>query len=354
MAVPGALLYSSRNVATELFAATARLSSSAVAAAIPPACRRPVETLPAPHREGDDLLVELPAWQPRLLARHLVPAFGAITPTPYSVRFELAVEAAPGWSGWVGTATLGPAEFGPIASVDDAVESNVDLWQAKRPVQRIRMRVRLRADDVGALLEAPWLFTLSAWDGTTTDSAPVAGPVALRVPALSQLAEGGALGSRVCSPTSVAMVLGYWNAAERVSVLAAEMFHPALDLFGVWPAAIRAAARRGVVGYLLRFPDWASAAWCLARGVPIVASVRYASGELPGAAIASTPGHLLVLTGYEDDVVLVNDPAAPNAATVPRRYPLADLARIWLTRTGVGYVLFGGGLDGPLRDLPHA
>ena len=83
-----------------------------------------------------------------------------------------------------------------------------------------------------------------------------------------------------------------------------------------------------------------SAAWCLAEGVPIVASVRYGAGELAGAAIESTTGHLLVLTGYDGATVLANDPAAPTAREVPRRYALADLRRVWLERSGVGYVLF--------------
>jgi hypothetical protein len=134
--------------------------------------------------------------------------------------------------------------------------------------------------------------------------------------------------------------LAYYGAPVTVAALAAEMFHPALDLYGVWPAAIRAASRRGVGGYLLRFPDWAAAAWCLEGGMPVIASVRYGAGELMGAAIAETSGHLLVLTGYGDGEVFVNDPAAPSTSEVARRYRLDDLRRVWLARSGVGYVLF--------------
>jgi hypothetical protein len=118
------------------------------------------------------------------------------------------------------------------------------------------------------------------------------------------------------------------------------MFHPGTDLYGVWPAAVLAAGRRGLVGYLLRFPEWSAAAWCLEQGLPVIASIRYAAGELTGAAVAETRGHLVVLTGIEGEQALVNDPAAPTAAGVPRRYPIAELARVWLERTGVGYVLF--------------
>jgi hypothetical protein len=136
------------------------------------------------------------------------------------------------------------------------------------------------------------------------------------------------------------MVLAYYGARVDLAALAREIFHPGLDRFGVWPAAIVAAARRGLAGYLLRFPDWASAAWCLERGMPVIASVRYGAGELAGAAIAETTGHLLVLTGWEGGEVLVNDPAAATAGEVARRYPLDGLRRVWLARAGIGYVLF--------------
>lgn len=286
------------------------------------------------------MLLEFVDWRPRAPARHFVPAFAPVAPRPFSVRFELAARTANGWSPWVATTTLGPAEFAPLSAGSDGLESQVDLWVARDAVDAVRLRIRLRADEPDALLGAPWLATLSASDLDPIVGAHQAGACRLEVPRVSQIEAGGAIGTRICSPTSVAMVLAYLSARDDVARLAAEMFHPALDIYGVWPAAILAAARRGVLGYLLRFPDWASAAWCLTQGLPIIVSVRYAASELSGAAIPATPGHLLVLTGYEDDQVFANDPAAAEAATVARRYRRDEIERVWLERAGVGYVLF--------------
>ncbi|MGH7309569.1 MAG: C39 family peptidase [Candidatus Rokuibacteriota bacterium] len=326
---------------TDLFAVVSGLDTAAVAGAIPPDCRRDVEPAPAAIRVGTDALVEAGPWQPRRGSKHLLPAFSSLSAIGYSLRFELSVLAAGAWSPWVSTVTVGSASFAPLTAEVPGLRADIDVFAVTPSAEQVRMRLRLRAEDIESLLAEPWLLTLSACDLAPAEPGPEPGSSArLAVPALCQMREGGALGARVCSPTSVAMVLAYLGAPESVTRLAAEMFHPALDIYGVWPAGICAAGRRGVLGYLLRFPDWAGARWCLDRGLPIVASVRYAAGELSGAAVAETPGHLLVLTGYEGADVLVNDPAAPDTATVPRRYRLAELTRVWLERAGVGYVLF--------------
>jgi Peptidase_C39 like family len=325
---------------TVLHGIASGLPLDAVTRAIPPSCRGVVETA-APsvtRRDGDGTLIETPAW-PAMGAAQFVPALSALTAAARGVRLELAVRAEGSWSPWVAGVELGSAGFAPLPP-SDALDVDVDVFRARAPVEAVRLRARIDDRAAAAVLAAPWLLSLSA----AAPPDPVAGgpdPASARldVPALSQMDADAAIASRICSPTSVAMVLGYWRRAVPPATLAAEIFDPGTDLYGIWPAAILAAGRRGVMGYLLRFPDWASAAWCLGRGLPLIASIRYSAGELTGAAIAETSGHLVVLTGCDNGDVLVNDPAAPTP-TVPRRYRIAEFARVWLERTGMGYVFF--------------
>jgi peptidase C39-like protein len=325
-------------MSTGLWAIASGLAPGAIVDAVPPSCRRAVDAPSALVADGDDVLVQTPAWSVDG-ATQLLPAFSALTEQPPSVRFEIAARVGGAWTPWTSGITLGPARFAPLPPAPP-LESDVDVFRTAAPVEAVRLRARLRAA-APALAGTSWMLSLSASAAPPAPSALVAAPpVRLAVPALSQMERDPTLARRICSPTCVAMVLRYWQRAVSPESLAGEMFHADSDLFGVWPAAIAAAGRHGVAGYLLRFPDWTAAAWCLQQRLPIIASVRYADGELSGAAIAATAGHLLVLTGIDGDAVLVNDPAAATAADVPRRYRSAELARVWLQRTGVGYVLF--------------
>jgi hypothetical protein len=264
-----------------------------------------------------------------------------LTGERYTLRFELSVWAAGTWSPWVATVTLGPGEFTPLRMASDALVCDVDVYRAPAPVERVKLRIRLGAADPRALMTAPWIATLSASDLAALAAEAVTGPVArLAVPARSQLDAPPEIALRICSPTSVAMVLDFWGRPSATLPLAAEIYHPGADSYGVWPAAVQNAGRHGVAGYLLRFPDWSSAAWCLGQRLPIIASINYAAGELTDAAIPETTGHLVVVTGAEGDDVFVNDPVGPTVETVPRRYRLNEFRRAWLERAGVGYVLF--------------
>jgi hypothetical protein len=326
---------------TGLWVAASGLAPAALLERVPPTCQRRIDLVHPPMAETSeaDVLVEGPEW-PVESATYFVPSLAILAETPYSARLELSVRISGAWSPWTAGIGLGPTPFTALPRVE-GLDADIDVFRARAPVESARLRLRLRSAEAPAVLAAPWMLTLSASDESPAggDAAPGGPAVQLEVPTHSQMDADPMIAHRICSPTCVAMVLDFWRHPVRLDVLARDMFSPAVDLYGVWPAAIAAASRRGLAGYVLRFPDWTSAAWCLERGLPIIASVRYADGELTGAAILRTPGHLLTLTGWQGDEVLVNDPAAP-AAAVARRYRLDELARVWLERTGIGYVIF--------------
>ena len=334
-------------VASDLFLSAHGLDPRALLDAVPPACRMPAGVSASSADEGvgasteAERLIEVPEWIPRSRAVHLVPSFSALTAAPVSFRFEMSVRLAGAWSSWVAADAIGSSIFDPLPVHGTPLSADIDEFTTPSPVEAIRLRLRWRG--TGAALASPWLIALSASDqrpSPSTPSSEVPRGASLSVPAISQMAVGGPHALRICSPTSVAMVLGYWGHDVPTLSLAADVFHASTDRYGVWPAAIAAAARHDVAGYLLRFPDWASAAWCLEHGMPIVASLRFAAGELRGAPLAETSGHLVVLTGYDGDWVLVNDPAAAGDDPVPRRYLRTEIERVWLQRAGMGYVLF--------------
>lgn len=325
---------------TDLFAACLGIDARAVTEAIPPNVRRGLEGQPPSRPEGGDVVFEFGPWVPRAPACHLLPSVALLTPRRYAVRFEISGRRSGAWTSWVATTTLGDNGFAPLPMASDGLTADIDEIHASPPIDAVRLRVRF-GGDTDSVVHAPRLVTLSVWDGVLAPKVEAPPSAArLAVPARTQLREPEAVRLRICAPTSVGMAMEYFGCAVPTMTLADAVFHAPTDRYGVWPAAVRAAAAHGVPGYLLRFPDWEAAAWCLAHGLPIVASMRFSAGELTNAPIPETTGHLLVITGLDGDEVLVNDPVAPEVGSVPRRYRREEFTRAWLDRSGVGFVFF--------------
>ena len=119
----------------------------------------------------------------------------------------------------------------------------------------------------------------------------------------------------------------------------ARCFDQRTQSYGCWPMAIRCAADHGRLGAVEALPAWEPAIQVLRTGLPIVASIDFAAGELPGAPLSKTAGHLVTCYGVDGDAVLVNDPAADDVASVPRRYDLEAFSRAWLRRRGAAYIM---------------
>ena len=56
-------------------------------------------------------------------------------------------------------------------------------------------------------------------------------------------------------------------------------------------------------------------------------------------ALRERGDHLVVVHGADPETVHVNDPRAPDATSVPRRYPADDFSRAWLRHRGAAYIL---------------
>jgi hypothetical protein len=244
-----------------------------------------------------------------------------------------------------------PAAAAAGAATDSpGVRAEIDLLRIDAPLRRAAVRLVTANDTTGTpVLAAVSLRHRAGASGTPDQaaadaadpSAAVAGgaDVLIDVPPRSQMRLEPALAGRVCSPTCVSMLLDHFGqGAEALEVIAAAHHAPS-GLYGVWPANIQAAAPCGLMGFLLHFTTLAAVEWLLRRGVPVVASVRFEPGELAGAPIARSSGHLVLLCGTDGNRIIANDPAAPDERTVRRTYARGDLERVWLQRAAIGYVL---------------
>ena len=201
----------------------------------------------------------------------------------------------------------------------------------------------------------------------------VARGITLDVPRYSQMIhegdyqEFGGGGEAWCSPTSTSMVLGYYDRLptrrqyawvssrhpNRFVDHAARMtFDYEYDGTGNWPFNTAYAAQYADHAFVTRLRNLRQAERLIKAGIPVIASVAFGPGELSGAPIGSTNGHLMVIVGFtETGDVVVNDPAAPRNRTVRRTYDRGEFENAWLpTSGGLVYVIRTADQELPARS----
>lgn len=163
----------------------------------------------------------------------------------------------------------------------------------------------------------------------------------LDVPVFSQMERDPEIANSICSPTSMAMVLKYYG----LDILPEETAWGAFDnnalMFGNWVFNCAYAGSYGFDAYVAYLNSIEDIKKEIQKGSPVICSVKYkndesTSGDLPvvhGAAIASTPGHLLVVCGFTEEngkeYVVVNDPAADKSEGVRLKYLADEFSNAW-------------------------
>ena len=276
-----------------------------------------------------------------------VASWNAITPIGSSLLIEVRARFGTRWSRYyrVGTWSTDPAlprtSFKGEADADGKLST--DTLELTRMADALQLRVTLNASSL-----IPTLTGLTAVLSDSSQHARLALRTSsqtvwgkeLAVPAMSQMIypDGGEVW---CSPTSVTMILAYWDAlkassrADAVPAAAKAMWDSVYDGSGNWAFNAAYAGAKGMKAYITRFSSLTDLEPFIARGVPLALSIGWEIGTLSGAHIPSSRGHIVVLRGFaKNGDPIINDPAAPNNSSVRTVYDRVQLERAWIAHSG--------------------
>jgi len=299
--------------------------------------------------------------------REAIASWEAETPTGTWIETQIRAQVGGVWTKWynlgVWAADTSTVRRHSVASQGDTngyvgIDTLV-ISNKKAAGTTYQVKVRLFSADGVAV---PRVRASAVTVSTSPESSPALFPGSsahwnqvLAVPECSQMVypDGGNVW---CSPTSVAMVLRYWagdtalGACEtHVRTALGGVYDYTFRAYGNWPYNTAYATTKGHQAHVTRFTRLSQLEPWISAGVPVVLSIAWSKGQLTGASIESTAGHLLVLVGFDAaGNPIINDPAAPNDAAVQRTYLRSEFEPLWLSASaGTAYLIYPAGWPVP-------
>ncbi len=317
-------------------------------------------------------------------ARALVPSWSARTPDDTWLRVKARVRQGSKVGSWDTVAiwakgesgvyrTSGPSQTDDLARLDtDTVRANgsgtFSQWQVQvELLRRPTSRATPRVESVGGAAASYTTRRIATSRTTMTRTTTLSVPTYSQMTHRGHHPEWGGGGEAWCSPTSVSMILRYFGSGptsrelswaqgtdRQVDHAARYSYDYRYEGTGNWPMSAAYASTYGLDTFVTRLYDLREAEQFLKAGIPLVASVAFGRGELSGAPISSTPGHLMVISGFtRDGRVIANDPAGATNSAVRRTYDRAQFERAWLGGSGgIVYVIRPGSKALP-KDSPR-
>jgi hypothetical protein len=147
----------------------------------------------------------------------------------------------------------------------------------------------------------------------------------------------------LCSPASLSMIHAYHGIDLPLERAALGVFDRAYNGTGNWAFNVAYSGRLGFRAVVAHLRNLDHAQRLIERNLPLAISYSWGPGELPGAPLPHSDGHLAVLCGFtRGGDCAINDPAAPNVRVV---YPRAAIEQIWQRNDGIAYVVAPVGVE---------
>lgn len=273
----------------------------------------------------------------------MIISWNATAPKGSSLEVSVRVKVAGEWTGYYSYGEWSEVSCASLPPKKDQLgQMDTDVLKLFTPATRYQYRIsfnRLEGIPSPALLQVSVLTSGEQPFPPDTRSDQRAWGLELQVPSMSQLTfEEGA---GWCSPTCLKMVLGHHGVQVAVPELAQRVYDNTYRGTGNWVFNTAVAAAYGLRGYVHRLSSLDEAEGFILRGIPLIISISWKEGELTGAPLARSTGHLILLAGFtEAGDAIVRDPAAVHIEDVRRVYKRSELQKLWLRHSqGMCYVI---------------
>lgn len=304
----------------------------------------------------------------------LIASWNATTPAGTWMEVHVRVRESKSWTNWYDL-PIWASDFSVINrhSVDGQADKTgsvaTDTFLAKQQATAYQLSLTLFTTSPSVSLTLNRVGAIASYD---VANVPTVAPdtsvwgTNLNVPQRSQmlpayqgLSYGGG-GEVWCSPTSTSMVMDYWsnvlkqaNLNQTVPDVAQGAYDFTYQGTGNWPFNTAYSAEfGGMHSFVTRMYSMSQIEQWVKAGVPIIMSIAFSDGQLPGAPILSSTGHIIVVRGFDaNGNVIVNDPAFATDDQVQATYNRADLQKVWLASSnGTVYVNYPEGWSVPTAD----
>lgn len=253
---------------------------------------------------------------------------------------EVQVRVRGTWSGFYKLGMFSTDFKRSFPTQEDSFGSvSTDELQLFAPADAYRVRIHFKGDvDLQGIsvcgVREPFLY-----DEKVASRLPQ-GAHQVAVEPISQMVQAHPDRRRICSPTALCMALNALGFPVSLEKVMRGVFDQTASIYGNWIFNMAYASEVGADAFCRRFSCLEQLKDFVTENSYVLASIAFAENELPGAPLSHTPGHFVVVRGWENNQILVADPAASTAETVCRSYGREEFARAWLKRKqGISYIV---------------